>query len=268
MTISSFKTGKIADSALVGNPYFVPFPIVTGGTLTSDATYYYRKFTSNGSLTVQNGSVALDIILLGGGSGGGDVNGSAGSTTSFSSYTTPGAPKNGSSTGAGGNPRTTTIGGSDGYDYRNGRVGVSTWFGTLAGGGGAGGTPYSNSPTPGTGQNGGGNGGQGVAGSSNATNGAANTGSGGGGAGSISASYWGQWGGLGHNEYLIGYLGGTTGESYRTMRTASSTFAAGSYPVVIGAGGAGAPADAIYGASGNGGSGVVVVRYLRSAVGG
>ena len=46
---------------------------VTGGTLTSDATYYYRTFTSNGTLTITNSSLALDYIMVGGGGGGGST---------------------------------------------------------------------------------------------------------------------------------------------------------------------------------------------------
>lgn len=45
---------------------------VSGGTLvTSDSTYYYRTFNSNGSLIVANGSVDMEILTLSGGGGGG-----------------------------------------------------------------------------------------------------------------------------------------------------------------------------------------------------
>lgn len=47
-----------------------PKPIVTGGTLYSDSTYYYRKFTSSGTLTVSEVPLSpIDIILIGGGGG-------------------------------------------------------------------------------------------------------------------------------------------------------------------------------------------------------
>ena len=48
---------------------FVP-PVVTGGTLTSDATYYYRTFTANGTLGVSGGSVSFDCVTVAGGGGG------------------------------------------------------------------------------------------------------------------------------------------------------------------------------------------------------
>mgnify|MGYP000645361866 CR=1 FL=1 len=49
----------------------INLPVVTGGALTSDATYYYRTFTSNGTLGIANTSIALDILKVAGGGGGG-----------------------------------------------------------------------------------------------------------------------------------------------------------------------------------------------------
>lgn len=46
-------------------------PVVTGGTLTSDATYYYRKFTANGTMQILNAPINMDYVVCGGGSGGG-----------------------------------------------------------------------------------------------------------------------------------------------------------------------------------------------------
>ena len=48
----------------------VPLPVVTGGTLYSDATYYYRKFTSNGTLSVTNASISADVLVVAGGGSG------------------------------------------------------------------------------------------------------------------------------------------------------------------------------------------------------
>lgn len=53
-------------------------PSVTGGTLTSDATYYYRTFTANGTLSVTGGNVAYESILVAGGGGGNYYGGGAG----------------------------------------------------------------------------------------------------------------------------------------------------------------------------------------------
>jgi hypothetical protein len=54
--------------------YYKPTPVVTGGTLTSDATYYYRTFTNTSTtgattdtLSITNGSLDFDYVLVGGG---------------------------------------------------------------------------------------------------------------------------------------------------------------------------------------------------------
>lgn len=50
------------------------YPTVTGGTLYSDATYYYRVFTANGNLTVNPGSnadLSVTVLVVAGGGGGG-----------------------------------------------------------------------------------------------------------------------------------------------------------------------------------------------------
>jgi hypothetical protein len=53
---------------------FQKYPVVTGGTLTSDATYYYRTFTANDTLTITGDKpLAFDYVLVGGGGGGGEV---------------------------------------------------------------------------------------------------------------------------------------------------------------------------------------------------
>ena len=56
-----------------------PLPVVTGGTLTSDATYYYRTFDSSGTFSVNQASLNFDVVVVGGGGGatGARVSGSA-----------------------------------------------------------------------------------------------------------------------------------------------------------------------------------------------
>lgn len=49
-------------------------PVVTGGTLYSDSTYYYRKFTASGTFSVSQASLVIDILAIGGGGGGGPTN--------------------------------------------------------------------------------------------------------------------------------------------------------------------------------------------------
>jgi len=46
-------------------------PVITGGTLTSDSTYYYRTFINNGNLVVSNIAITTDVLLVAGGGGGG-----------------------------------------------------------------------------------------------------------------------------------------------------------------------------------------------------
>ena len=70
---------------------------VTGGTLSSDATYYYRTFTANGNLIVSGSNLTSDLfIVAGGGPGGGAAGGGAGgvrgiSSVSFADGTYPAA---------------------------------------------------------------------------------------------------------------------------------------------------------------------------------
>ena len=60
----------------VASSYEVPKSVVTGGTLTSDATYYYRTFTGNGTLIVSASALTCDVLIgAGGGSGGGNATG-------------------------------------------------------------------------------------------------------------------------------------------------------------------------------------------------
>ena len=73
---SGVSTFKKYSSALVENSPNFPYPTVTGGTLYSDATYYYRAFRASGSLVVSGGypanaSLTADVMLVGGGGGGG-----------------------------------------------------------------------------------------------------------------------------------------------------------------------------------------------------
>jgi len=46
-------------------------PVISGGTVTSDSTYYYRAFTSSENLIVSNGTINADILMVGGGGAGG-----------------------------------------------------------------------------------------------------------------------------------------------------------------------------------------------------
>jgi len=68
----------IANNIAAVNGFPVTTPVVTGGTLTSDATYYYRTFTSNGTLALSGANISIDYCVVGGGGGtGGSVSGSS-----------------------------------------------------------------------------------------------------------------------------------------------------------------------------------------------
>lgn len=45
-------------------------PTLSGGTLTSDDTYFYRVFNSSGTLVVKGGPVTVDLLIGSGGGGG------------------------------------------------------------------------------------------------------------------------------------------------------------------------------------------------------
>ena len=116
-------------------------PVVTGGSLSSDATYYYRTFTSNGTLTVSNLSLTADYFVVAGGGGGGSARRFTSGT--YFEYAAGGGG------GAGGRVETSTtipvnsyaitIGGGGGSNSS----GSDTTFGSLATaiGGGGGGYP-------------------------------------------------------------------------------------------------------------------------------
>ena len=64
-----------------------PKPTVSGGTLTSDATYYYRTFTSTNTLTVSTADLTADVLCIAGGAGGAKGGGGAGGYIYSSSQT-------------------------------------------------------------------------------------------------------------------------------------------------------------------------------------
>jgi hypothetical protein len=72
MLIYSFGGWTSASSA---NPQIT----ITGGTLVSDSTYYYRVFTGAGNLVVSgSGSISADVLIAAGGGGGGGSAGGGG----------------------------------------------------------------------------------------------------------------------------------------------------------------------------------------------
>jgi hypothetical protein len=297
---------------------------ITGGTLTSDSTYYYRTFTGSGSLTT-NLSLLVDYLLVAGGAGGGGRHsggGGGGQVTYNSSYslntgshtvtigsggagpygdnpggagedsffleTAKGGGKPGSygggaaqvggsgggggyssTSGAGSNKTTSSIGAST---YGNAGGNTSNWgaggggAGAAGGsgdagvggagiansilgttyywGGGGGGSMWENGPGGAGGIGGGGGGGSGGGGASNSSGGgsALNSGESGGGTNSYNGPGTTKGGDGGAN---TGGGGGGCGQSNHGSYTNSSI-----------------------NKGGNGGSGILVVRYTRASVGG
>ena len=260
--------GTSAASAASNSITPAVLPVVSGGTLTSDSTYYYRTFTSSGNLSISGNTLVADAFLCGsgaGGSGGAGAGGSGGggaNTYTNLSLTTS-------------SPYSIVIGGggSAGGWYSRGSRGTSTTaFGYTQDSG------YAGGPAAHGTDNNGGNSGNGFSGGTG--NGAlqSQSGNGGGGAGAggngTSVSE-GRNGGIGVNSLTsIGVGGGSAGGSYGgSYGTSQTSYGSGNSPggtAPINRGGAGGSASSGDGgtAPGNGGSGVVVVRYLKSAVGG
>jgi hypothetical protein len=262
-----------------------------GNVIGTDGTYWYHAFLSNGTFTPQVGLTA-DVLVVAGGGGGGMITGNvgaggggAGGLLAFTSQSLAAGTGFSCTVGAGGNGATT---------QGNGTVGVDSQFGalTLVKGGGRG--AYNGAGGTG-GSGGGGNGaagGSATSGQGNAGGSSNSTGVGGGGGGAGTA---------GGNGVVSGDTGGTAGNgvnTYSAWATATATGVSGYY--AGGGGGGGYTGDGSYnprlgglggggngwvfgtsatsgrvntgggggggssanGTAGNGGSGIVIIRYL------
>ncbi|MFA5130078.1 MAG: hypothetical protein WC477_04135 [Patescibacteria group bacterium] len=266
----------------------------TGGTITSNDTYWIHTFTTSSSF-VPSGDVSVDALVVGGGgAGGADPNnwwagggGGGGAVKELTSQSLA-AQEYPVVVGDGGTPSNTEAGTSgSGED--------STFNGTTAGGGGGGGNTQAG--VGGNGSNGGSGGGGAVSDGAGGTSsgggyagyvGSHNSGStgnglggGGGGAGAAATDkngadgissdysggtvYYGGGGGGAGESVDPGYTGGTggnggggTGSSFTPYLQATSGTAN------TGGGGGGNGNDTI-GKGAAGGSGVVIIRYLKSA---
>jgi hypothetical protein len=292
-------------------------PSLTGGTLTSDSTYYYRTFTANGTLLLSDVALSTDVLVIAGGGGGGAGwyagGGGAGGVKLYSSLSlspasypvvvgTGGAGStNTNAAGSNGvnssfNTTNTAIGGGGGSSRQ--QVTDGQRYG--GNGGSGGGASYPNT------LGGIGTVGQGFDGGSGGGNyGASGGGAGGAGLAAITATH-GNTGGPGTNSYSswlsgissamtsisgwntatsTGYIGGggaggttssTTwyGGSGGGGRSSSggSVSAENAITNTGGGGGGGSGGEQANPATGplkgaDGGSGLVIVRYLKSAVG-
>jgi hypothetical protein len=286
----------------ISNSVYTGLSTVTGGTLSSDSTYYYRTFTSTANLIVSNVAINMDVLAVGGGGSSGDqtnvnAGGGAGglvyetgksftaqtysvqvgaggnSGASFSNGTnstisniiavgggrgaseTTAATSGGSGGGASWQTGMTTPGSSiqnasyTGFGNAGGTAGASGAYGS-GGGGGAGASGGAGTSQPGNG---------GVGKAYNEFGSATSTGhlvsgsyyyAGGGGAGGWTGSSSDSAGGYGGGGKGSSNIAGTTPATAGTANTGG------------GGGGPGVGGTAIAKA---GGSGIVIVRYLKTA---
>jgi hypothetical protein len=266
-------------------------PKAIGGAVTSDATYWYHTFTNTGNFT-PNQTLSCDYLVVAGGGGGsggdfgnGGGGGAGGLLTGSAMSFTSGVSK-AILVGAGGAGSTASAGGLGSNSILSGASTVTAF------GGGGGGSYGAGGESGGCGGGGGQTGGTttGGGGGSQGFNGGASSGIGGAGGGGMGAigsactSATGGNGGAGISNSLIGtatyYAGGGGGSSHNN----SSTVATGG----IGGGGNGGyrasginykptPGTPALGGGGggwgeyatgrggaNGGSGVIVLRYLKA----
>ena len=259
---------------------------VTGGTTTTSGGYTIHTFTSSGTLTVAGqAKTGVDYLLVAGGAGGGDTRAGGGGaggmtvTTGASiqpgtyTITVGGGGAGGTSSGDGGDGTASSFGsiasvvggGGGGGQQRVGRNGGSGGGGSDSLGGGSGTSGQGNNGGNSTGSTGGGGGG-GKGGAGN--QGASNTVGGGGGAAGASnysgstVNYSGGGGGGSRDNGTPGNGGG--GGAGIGSRNGSNL--AGNATANQGSGGGGGAR--YHGASsasyngGNGGSGIVIIRYL------
>jgi hypothetical protein len=272
----------------------------TGGTIYTDADYFYHVFAGNGTFTPTQSITADCLVVAGGGGGGGSIGGGGGAggilaftsqslTTTGYTCTVGGGGAGGSFTGGtngtngvnssfsaltasvggggGGTYIVATGAGSDGLSGGSGGGGSSANSATKVGGSGTSGQGNAG----GSGRNGagpywaGGGGGAGAVGG-NATSAAGN--------GGIGLNTWSSWAsatGTGVSGYFAGGGGGTSydtgaagtgGTGGGGVGASSSATTAGSGTANTGGGGGGGWFNA--GAAGSGGSGVVIIRYLKA----
>jgi len=254
----------------------------TGGTITSDANYYYHTFLSSGTFTPTQ-SLTCDYLVVAGGGGAGGSNGGGGGAGGLRSTVT--------ATGGGGSLETALSLTATGYTVTvgaggpglaasgNGTAGSNSVFSTITSTGGGYGAGGSTNNAGGTGGSGGGGTAATGAGGSGTTNqgfagGAGGTGSntgggGGGGAGVTGGTPAAGFGGNGGNGVATvisgtsvtyaGGGGGHGGSGGGTGGTGGGGAGAVSGTANTGGGGGGWNGSAV----GSGGSGIVIVRYAK-----
>lgn len=275
-----------ADSAVSTAVYTLSvFIVATGGSISTDGDYKVHTFTSSGTFEITDNSGDVQYLVVAGGGGGGSFAGGGGGA---------GGMRTGTLTSLGVGTYTVTVGaggaGSPSSPRAPGSAGSDSVFHTITstgGGGGAGGNPATsagNGGSGGGGQTASGSGskgtgtvGQGNDGGAGVTFG--NAGGGGGGAGAVGSPAQGGGGpnggagGAGSSSSITGaavtYAGGGGGSSGGAGSPAAGgsggggsgqqdTGAAATNGTANTGGGGG---GAYLGTGGNGGSGIVIVRY-------
>lgn len=290
--VAETRVSAVESRATTLETIVTPHTTVSGGTVASDALYYYHAFTGNGTLTISGSNgLVCDYIIVGGGGGGGETIAGGGGgggviykndKLSAGSYAIvvgaggAGAPNNSTaySTGSNGGASSfnglTALGGGAGGGYNQnpgdggsgGGVGgamANVAWGTIYQGH-TGGQAYNNT------NGGGGGGGAASSGEAGRSNGGGTGGSG------FSSNIWnnnriefGAGGGGGGRNTPPNALGGSRWAGYGgTNGGAGASGGANSG----GGGGGGGYADSggARGAGGSGGSGVVVIRYEKTQV--
>ena len=272
----------------------------TGGIITEDSTYWYHTFAASGAF-IPKQSLTADVLVIAGGGGGGywtGGGGGAGGLQLFSSQSLT-ATNYTCTIGSGGvgaqalagtqgvnssfGALTASVGGGGGGGYNGGNLPATT--GGSGGGGDSAAAPSGGAAgTSGQGNNGGNAfaapsfGGGGGGGSAAVGAAATSAGAGNGGAGTNTYSSWAIATGTGASGFYAGgggggvnttsYTAGTGGSGGGGNGSNTNVVAATSAQINTGSGGGGAGASGAYNGSsvapGNGGSGVVIVRYLKA----
>jgi len=282
LTTANFSSGTTFSLYGIRAEGVSPAPKATGGAIYSDSTYYYHVFGSTGTFTPLAGLTA-DVLLVAGGGAGNDGGGGAGGVAYYAAqslsatgYTcTVGAGGSGAANGAntGFTGLTSAIGGGKGGIYNAVAAGNGGSGGGAARVGGSFGTATSGqgfqggSASVGSGNAAGGGGGAGAIGGDNsgATGGA-------GGIGTASYNSWSVATGVGQlssgTYYIAGGGGGFGGTTAGVAGLggggtgSQNSGNAGTDGTANTGGGGGGRAGSV--GWGNGGSGIVIVRYLKA----
>jgi hypothetical protein len=292
-SLAQYSTFSLYGIAALGTEPVIA-PKASGGNITTDGTYWYHTFLTT-SAFVPNTSLSCDALVVAGGGGGGagqGGGGGAGGLLGFTSQSFAALTSYTVTVGAGGagGTRTTTTNGKRGTNGIDSQIGALTLVKGGGGGGnydengtgkdggsggGAGCTPSASSggtATSGQGNNGGGSGtyagsvyggGGGGAGAAGATGG---TTAGTGGVGSSSYSSYGSATNTGQNvsgTYYYSGGGGGGGEFATTTGGNGGGASSGSAGTTnTGGGGGGSTYSGGNVPAGNGGSGIVIIRYV------